>query len=260
MNIGLVQFSPTDDISENRSIAERRVRDVVDRGAELVILPEIWNVGYFNFSQYVEEAESIDGPTISLLADLADELDVYLHGGSIVEQAGEDYYNTSVLFDRSGDLRETHRKIHLFGYGSRETELITPGEPSPTIVDMPFGTVGLTTCYDLRFPMLFRRMGDIGVDIVLVTSAWPIARLTHWSLLLRTRAVENQTFLAASNLCGTVNETQLGGHSSVVDPWGTIVGAIGFDSGERVVEIDLSDVEAVRDEFPTLADRRLPSE
>lgn len=255
MRIASVQLEAGPNAEDNVANAEERIRDAADSGADLVVLPEIWNLGYFAFDNYAAGAEPIDGPTMSHLQSLADELDLHLHTGSIVEEDGDDFYNTSGLISPEGELLDTYRKIHTYGYGSREQELLTPGERVVTI-DTEFGTVGLVTCYDLRFPELFRALVDQGADLFLVTSAWPIPRLEHWLMLNRIRAVENQVFLASSNLVGQNQGVELAGHSLVVDPWATPLANAGFH--ERTVEanIDLGMVAEARDDFPALADRQ----
>lgn len=255
MRIASVQFTPRDDPEQNVARVEDRIRDAADRGADLVVLPEIWNLGYFAFDAYETGAEPIDGPTMTRLRSLADDLDVYLHTGSIVEADGDDLYNTSGLVSPEGELLDTYRKVHTYGYGSREQELLTPGERVVT-ADAAFGTVGLTTCYDLRFPELFRALVDQGAELFLVTSAWPIPRLEHWLMLNRLRAVENQVFLAAANLVGENRGVDLAGHSLVVDPWATPLANAGFHERTVVADVDMGMVGEARDDFPALADRR----
>jgi predicted amidohydrolase len=259
MQLGLIQLEAELNTDANVDRAEGYIRDAVSRGADLVLLPEIWNVGYFAFDKYATGAESIEGPTPTRMADLADELDVYLHAGSIVEESEEHLYNTSLLFGPNGERLGVYRKMHLFGYESEESKLLTPGERIVTI-DTDFGTVGMTTCYDLRFPELYRALRDQGADLFLITSAWPQARLDHWRLFNQTRAVEEQVFLAAANLVGTNQGEDLGGNSLVVDPWGVPRANGGFDEGVTTAEIELGKVKAVRDEFPTLADRHIDIE
>lgn len=256
MRVATVQFEVGADVDANLTTAESRIREAADAGADLVVLPEIWNVGYFAFDEYGSKAEPIDGPTMTRLGELADELGIYLHTGSIVERDGDNLYNTSGLIDPNGELLDTYRKIHLFGYESEESRLLTRGERIVAI-ETSLGTVGLTTCYDLRFPELYRALADAGVELFLITSAWPNARLEHWLLLNRIRALENQVFLAAANLCGSNNGVELAGQSLVVDPWGVPIANAG--SGERTAfaEIDLGEVSSTRETFPAFADRQL---
>ena len=167
------------------------------------------------------------------------------------DEAGR-LHNTSLLFDPDGTLVHTYRKVHLFGYGSREQELLAPGEQVGA-----HGTVALSTCYDLRFPELFRRQVDGGSQLFLVAAAWPLARLPHWQLLLRSRALENQSFLLACNAAGRQGAVELAGRSAVVDPWGEVVAEAGAGPEILTVEIDPDLAIRARKEFPALADRRL---
>ncbi|MFB6135847.1 MAG: carbon-nitrogen family hydrolase [Halobacteriaceae archaeon] len=259
MRVATVQFEPGPDADANVEAAVDRVREAARRGADLVVLPEVWNVGYFAFDAYEAGAEPLDGPTVTRLRDLAADLCVYLHTGSVVEADGEDRYNASALVSPDGELLDVYRKVHLFGYDSEERRLLTPGD-RVVAVDTDLGTVGLTTCYDLRFPELYRALVDEGAELLLVASAWPDARVEHWQLLTRTRAVESQAFLVAANLAGTNAGVDLAGRSVVVDPWG--VPRLDAGVGERVAlaDVDLSEVGAVREEFPALDDRRLDAD
>ena len=256
MQLALVQFDPGPDTDANVERATAFVREAASSGADLVVLPEIWNVGYFAFDEYETGAEPLDGPTVSRFRDLAAELDIHLHAGSIVERDGENLYNTNVLIGPDGDVLDTYRKIHLFGYESQESQLLTPGDRIVT-VDTELGTMGMVTCYDLRFPELFRAMRDDGADLVLVSSAWPHERLSHWLLLNRTRAMENQVFLAAANLVGENEGVRVAGNSLVVDPWG--IPRVNGGGEERLLqtEIDLTEAHEAREEFPVLDDRRI---
>ena len=260
MNVATVQLSARDDPEANRERAESRIRAAAADGADLVVLPEMWPVGYFAFDAYRDAAEPVPGPTTDRLAALAGELSIHLHGGSLIEcdSDGEDadLYNTSVLFGPDGTLLDTYRKIHLFGYDSEESELLTPGS-QPCAVDTDIGTVGLTTCYDLRFPELYRSLVDSGVEMLLVTSAWPRERIDHWHLFARTRAVENQAFLLAANLTGSIRGVELGGESVVVDPWGIERANAGTEAGSAHANVGLDEVRETRESFPALADRRL---
>jgi predicted amidohydrolase len=259
MRIATIQLEAQADSEDNVAVAEHRIHDAAERGADLVVLPEIWNLGYFAFDEYEEGAEAIDGPTMSRLQSLADELNIYLHTGSIVERNDDDLYNTSGLVSPSGELLDTYRKIHLYGYESEENELLTPGERIVAL-ETDLGTVGMTTCYDLRFPELYRVLADRGVELLLITSAWPIPRLEHWLMLNRLRAVENQVFLAAANLVGENRGVTLAGHSLVVDPWATPLANAGFHERTVIADIDVEMVGEAREDFPALHDRRIDLE
>ncbi|WP_135827059.1 carbon-nitrogen family hydrolase [Halorussus ruber] len=252
-------------VEANRERAEEAVAEAADRGADLVALPEIFNVGYFSFDAYQRAAEPLDGPTLSRIADAAREHGVGVLAGSIVEDlaetesvetpADEGLANTSVLFDRDGGRLAVYRKHHLFGYESAEAQMLVPGE-NLGIGEFEEATIGMTTCYDLRFPELYRSIAAEGADLVLVPSAWPYPRVEHWKLLPRARAVENQFFVATINGSGDFEEASLLGRSTVYDPWGTTLASTGDDPALVVTDVDLSRVESVREEFPAWHDRR----
>ncbi|GAB4255663.1 MAG: carbon-nitrogen family hydrolase [Deferrisomatales bacterium] len=224
------------------------------RGADLIVLPEIWNVGFMSFDRYVAEAEDPGGPTLTALRAAAREVGAYLHSGSFVERDGGRFYNSSYLISPQGELLGSYRKIHLFGYESEETRILTPGDRDQVIAT-PIGTFGLATCYDLRFPELFRRMTDRGAQLFLVCSAWPYPRLEHWIMLNRVRALENQCFLVSANAVGLNRGSRFVGHSMAVDPWGVILASGGDEEVVLRTEVDLAAVAAAREKFPALADR-----
>ena len=224
--------------------------------ADLILLPEIWPIGFFSFDRYHLDGESIEGPTVAAFRRKAAARNCHIHMGSLVIKEGGHHYNTSVLISPTGEVISGYRKIHLFGYQSEETRLLTPGT-EPAVVNLPWGRCGLSTCYDLRFPELFRLMLDRGATMFLVTSAWPMARLEAWRLFNRARAHENLAFLVSCNSAGLNGGTRLAGHSMVVDPWGRIVAEGGDDEGLVVAEIDPELADRARAEFPALADRKL---
>ncbi|WP_265110592.1 carbon-nitrogen family hydrolase [Halosolutus halophilus] len=236
------------------------------RGADLVALPELFNVGYFAFDRYERQSEPFEGETFTRLREAAADHGIAVLAGSIVEDvaatesvatpADEGLANTAALFDGDGDLQLVYRKHHLFGYESAESDLLVPGECVETAEIGPF-TVGVTTCYDLRFPELYRRLVDSGADLVLVPSAWPYPRIEHWQTLSRARAIENQCFVATINGSGEFEDATLLGRSTVYDPWGVPIASSGDDPALVLADVDLDAVTAVRDEFPALRDRRL---
>lgn len=259
MNIASVQL----EIKDNESKIERidRVESMITslKGQDLIILPETWATGYFTFDRYMEESEEINGSFVQRFASIAKEMNVYLFTGSFIEKNNGKYYNTSVLLGPNGKLIGTYRKIHLFRYGSREGEILTKGNET-TVVDTEFGKMGLSTCYDLRFPELYRREVDLGAKIFLVTSAWPHRRLEHWKLFNSARALENQCFLISSNCVGDTQGVLLGGHSRVVDPWGIVVASAGDEETILKTEIDPTQIDHIRDIFPNLKHRVLTSQ
>lgn len=224
-------------------------------GSDLVILPEIWNVGFMSFDRYLSEAEDCNGQTLTRLRESAKKTGVYLHTGSFVVKIDGNYYNSSYLISPEGEVLANYLKIHLFGYNSKETQILTPGD-TVAVVETPLAKIGLATCYDLRFPELFRAMAEQGAEIFLVCSAWPYPRLEHWLMLNRVRALENQCFLMSSNSVGLNRGIQFVGHSMVIDPWGTILAGAGDTEMIIKSEIDLAELKTARQQFPAWADRK----
>jgi predicted amidohydrolase len=252
------------DVEGNVERAVDAVSRAADDGADLVVLPEIFNIGYFAFDRYERAAEPLAGETFGRLADAAAEHGVGLLAGSIVEDlavtdaptpADSGLANTQALFDRDGQRLAVYRKHHLFGYESAEAELLVPGE-SLGVAEFEGFTVGMTTCYDLRFPELYRDIAEAGATLVLVPSAWPYPRVEHWQLLPRARAVENQLYVATCNGSGAFEDAELCGRSTVYDPWGTLLASSDDDPTTVTVEVDPARVAAVREEFPAWHDRR----
>lgn len=255
MKIASIQMSVGD---ESKAERLERAEKLLQRakGADLVILPEIWNVGYFCFDRYESESEPIDGPTFQRVSSIARQHGFYLHMGSFVESRGGKLYNTSLLIDRLGKPIGTYRKVHLFGYGSKESQILSRGS-EVVVVETELGKIGMSTCYDLRFPELFRKMTDRGAELFLVASGWPYPRLEHWLMFNRIRAIENTAFLASSNCVGINRGARFCGHSMIVDPWGVIISSGGDEESIVRAEIDISRVSAIRKEFPALSDRVL---
>lgn len=254
MKIASIQLSVVEnDKNATLKKAEQAIESCSD--VDLIMLPEIWNVGFMSFDRYISEAEEINGPTVDLMKNLAVSKGVFLHTGSFVEKDEDNYYNTSLLLSPEGDVLGKYRKIHLFGYNSLETQILTPGS-SISVVDTPFGKIGMATCFDLRFPELFRAMVDRGVQYFLVCSAWPYPRIEAWIMLNRVRALENQAYLISSNSCGINGQSQFAGHSMVVDPWGTILAGAGDDEMTVYCQVQPDRIEQARSTFPGLAGRR----
>ena len=224
------------------------------RGADLILLPELWNIGFLDFGRYHSESEPIDGFTASAISEKAKSLGAYVFSGSFVESRGDKFYNTSVLFNRDGKNLGQYSKMHLFTYKSREPELLTRGTEI-AVVETEFGKMGLSTCYDLRFPELYRKMMEMGAEFFLVTSGWPYPRLEPWNTFNMARAIENVCFLISSNSSGLQKGERFLGHSQIVDPFGVVVA--GSDFRETIIraDIDPQAVKRAREDFPVLNDR-----
>lgn len=254
-------------VERNVDRAVEAIETAAENGAECVALPEIFDVGYFAFDVYSRYAQPLGGETHRRLRAAAIENETAVLAGTVVEDleasaaagesvpASEGLANTAVLFDSDGERRLVYRKQHLFGYGSAESELLVPGEETPT-AELCGHTVGVTTCYDVRFPELYRRLLDADATMVLVPSAWPYPRVEHWKLLPRARAVENLLYVGAVNGSGTIDGSGFVGRSTVYDPWGTPVAASDDEPTIVYADCPTGRVERVRSEFPALDDRR----
>lgn len=223
---------------------------------QAIMLPEIWGTGFFNFDRYQAESEALEGETYNRLAPYAEKIGCYLLAGSIIEQDGGAYYNTTLIIGPDGSLCGSYRKIHLFGYQSMESQILTAGSEIYTL-RTKYGAWGFSTCYDLRFPELYRKMSESGVEIIFVVAAWPLARLDHWLLLSRCRALENLSYLVACNCVGYMAGQTFGGNSLAVDPWGEVIVRAGTEEELLTIDIDPQQPAAVRTAFPALGDRKI---
>ncbi|HYJ14623.1 MAG TPA: carbon-nitrogen hydrolase family protein [Candidatus Limnocylindria bacterium] len=260
-----VQMVATDDKAANLAEAEHWLREAVHQGARLAVLPEvfIWR-GSKKFERVF--AEPIPGPTSDKLAGLARELKIHLVGGSILEEipANPKAYNTSLLFDPSGSLIAAYRKIHLFdvdlanGASLRESETRAHGG-DVVVAQTELGALGLSVCYDLRFPELYRRLADRGAQLIFAPSAFTaFTGRAHWETLVRARAIENQAYVIAADQFGkSAKSFECHGHSMIVDPWGTILAELADGPGVVMAEIDLDRLANVRAELPALEHRKL---
>jgi deaminated glutathione amidase len=262
MRAAAIQLNSTADKARNLERAGALVSRASRAGAELAVLPEKWNL-LGGPDQIVAGAEPIDGPSLSAAAGWARDLGVALVAGSIAELVdGEDRpFNTSCLFDRHGDLVATYRKIHMFdvdvgGVSYRESEAEQPGNEIVT-GDIGGVGIGLTVCYDLRFPELYRILAVRGAGVLTVPSAF--TRETgrdHWEVLVRARAIENQAFVIAANQHGDAPPHYVSyGRSMIADPWGVVLAQAPDGEGYAIADLDFARLERIRSELPSLANR-----
>ena len=263
MRAAAVQLNSREDKQRNLEVAERLVRAAARDGAELVCLPEKWNL-LGGSEALVGGAEPLDGPSLSAARTWARELGIHLVAGSIAERVeGHDLlFNTSVLIGPHGDDVATYRKIHMFdvevgGVTYRESEHEEGGEE---IVSAPLGELelGLTVCYDLRFPELYRILAVRGARIITVPSAFTQATgRDHWEVLLRARAIENQAFMVAADQFGEAPPHYNSyGRSAIVDPWGVVLAMAPDEECFVAANLDLEAQERIREKLPALANRR----
>jgi predicted amidohydrolase len=257
VRVALLQLRVDD--SEPASTRIARVLDLVraQAGADLVVLPELWVPGAFGYSGYEASATALPGGVIDALSLVAREIGAHVLAGTIIERHGSDLHNTAVLIGPAGDIVHTYRKVHLFGFDHGEATFLTAGDVVSTYALPELTTLGMTTCYDLRFPELYRLLLDQGAKLFVIPTGWPAARLEHWQVLTRARALENQVFLIGCNQVGMQEGVELAGHSVVIDPWGQVIAEAGTEEEVLTVDLDLALVAKIRDEFPVLRDRRL---
>jgi predicted amidohydrolase len=257
VRVSLIQIAVGDaePVEARRTRVARLVRE--QQGSDLVVLPELWHVGAFAFDSFGTHAETLDGPTAEAMAEAARDARVWLHAGSIAERDPSGaLFNTSLVLSPEGELVRTYRKIHRFGFDKGEAVLMSAGTELVT-VPLPETTLGLATCYDLRFPELFRSLVDAGAQTLVVPAGWPERRLAHWTLLARARAVEDQSYVLACGTAGTHAGVPQAGHSLVVDPWGEVLAEAGHREEVLTVDLDMGRVGRTREEFPALKDRVL---
>jgi predicted amidohydrolase len=265
LNVAAVQLSSGSDVAHNVDEAERLVNVAADRGAQYVQLPE-----YFNFlgpfSGFEGAAESIPGATTNRMARLAASRAVTLHLGSLLETSpvkGK-FYNTSVLIGPSGDILATYRKIHLFDVNvpgaivHRESDVITPGKEI-VVARLTDYELGLSICFDVRFPELYRKLALAGADVIAIPAAFnAVTGRAHWDLLVRARAIENHAFVVAAAQAGTTTDgIATYGHSLIVDPWGEVLAEATSDGPEIVMAaLDLREVARRREQIAFMDFRR----
>jgi len=267
--VAAVQFAAGTDVKANLQKVGELVALAASRGAGLVVLPENLALMGLRDTDKLQYAEvEGDGPIQDFLADLAIAHKVWLVGGTIpIASSSGKVRAASLVLDDSGAIVGRYDKIHLFdvdvpgsGEQYRESETIDPGD-TPLVLDTPFGRLGVTVCYDLRFPELYRQLEDAGAEIFAVSAAFTYKTgAAHWEVLLRARAVENLAYVIASAQGGVhENGRETYGNSMIVDPWGTVLARIGTEPGIVVAEINLHQQQRRRELFPALSHRRLDS-
>jgi predicted amidohydrolase len=263
VRVAAVQMRCGPERSENLERAAALVAAAVGEGAELVVLPELFAVLGRDAAMRAA-AEPLDGPTLAWGREQARAHGVHLVVGSFVERDGDELFNTSCLVGPDGDLVAAYRKVHLFDVGvagasTRESATFSAG-PGPVVAPLGAGPLlGLTVCYDLRFPELYRIEALLGARIVTVPAAFTRATgEPHWELLLRARAVEDQVGVVAAAQWGSSPDGILRhGHALVVDPWGRVLADAGpEDDGLAVADLDDAELTSVRERLPSLANRR----
>lgn len=265
MRVAVCQLNSRDDQPTNLAAARGLLESAAAGGAALAVLPEY--VDYLGVADRLPDPEPVDGSVGRFFADAARELGIWVVVGSFHEQGPdpEHTYNTCLVFDRQGELAASYRKIHLYDVeipgrvSYRESSNVAPGTDL-VVVDCEGVRVGLSICYDLRFPELYRGLAvDGGAQVLLVPAAFMLhTGRDHWEVLLRARAIENQCYVLAAGQIGSHDPGRTCfGRSMVVDPWGTVVAQAPDTTGVVFADLDLPRLETIRTELPSLANRRL---
>lgn len=263
IRIALCQMNVVDNKEENLNKASLMIAESVNENADFIVLPEMFNCPYSNdkFIEYCEEEN--DSPTLTRISALAREHKIYILAGSIPEKEGNNLFNTSYLFDKSGNIIAKHRKMHLFDIDVKdritfkESDVLTAGNDF-TIADTEFGKIGIGICYDIRFPELARIMVENGALILFYPGAFNMTTgPAHWELLFKSRALDNQVYCVG--VAPALNEDasyHSFGHSIITNPWGDIIAEA--DTKEELIigEIDLSEIKKIREELPLLKNKR----
>lgn len=264
MKVGIIQLKVCSDKQVNMDKACRRVHTLAQKGADMVVLPEMFNCPY-DSSFFPAYAEPEGGECYRRLSQCAKENSIYLVGGSMPERDSKGrLYNTCYIFDRSGRLIGKHRKMHLFdidvegGQRFKESATLSPGD-NITVFNTEFGLMGVVICYDLRFPELSRLMVDKGAKVIIVPAAFNMTTgPAHWELLFRQRAVDNQVFSIGAAPARDYEGPYVSyGNSIAVSPWGDVIGRLDEKENELVMDMDLNMVDKIRNQLPLLKHRRL---
>jgi deaminated glutathione amidase len=265
VRLAVCQLNAREDRASNLAVARELLGRAKEAGADLAVLPEFTD--YLGPAAGLPAPEPVDGSYAKWFGELAAEHRMWVLAGSFHERGTDDArtFNTSLIFDRTGGLAAAYRKIHLYDVeipgrvSYHESRSVAPGD-EPVVVDIEGVRVGLSICYDLRFPELYRRLAIDGARLLLVPAAFMLhTGRDHWEVLLRARAIENQCYVAAAAQIGNHEPGRTCyGRSMIVDPWGTILAQAPDEIGVTVADLDLDRLARIRQELPSLANRRLP--
>lgn len=231
---------------------EAYLNEAAANGAETIVLPEMWNTGYALTE--LEELADSDERTLEFLQDFAKRHGVNIVGGSVSTKKQDGFYNTMYVVDKTGNLVSEYDKTHRFGLMDEHIYL-EEGEGLGTF-ELDGTVCGGVICYDIRFPEWIRTQALNGAKVIFVPAEWPEARVDHWRILLQARAIENQCFIVAVNRIGSDPKNEFAGSSMVIAPWGEIRLDMAKQEGIGYADIDLAEVESVRERIPVFADRR----
>lgn len=263
VKLALCQMNVVDNKSQNIAKAVDMIKIASENKADIIVLPEMFNCPYSN-NKFIEYAEGRqDGETLNAISKTAKKLGTYVVAGSIPELDEGKIYNSSFVFDRNGEIIAVHRKVHLFdidvpgGITFKESNTLSAGN-KVTVVDTEFCKIGIAICYDMRFPELFRLMALKGAELIIIPAAFNmVTGPAHWELTIRTRALDNQVYMAVASPARNTKASYVAyGHSMVSNPWGSVMGRASENEEIIYVDIDLNEVDRIRNELPLLKHRR----
>lgn len=253
--LAIQMSSITGDKWENFSKIVDLIEKNIKKGTDIIVLPEVWTVGW-KPSEFKDSAEDLnDSETIEFLSELAIKYNVNIIGGSFITKKDSKYYNSCPVINRDGELVATYDKMHLFSYyGCDEGKFIENGE-KPVLIEIDGAKIGLTICYDIRFPEIYRTYRRAGADLLINMAAWPLSRATHWEALTKARAIENQCFMVALTQSGLIegNDWNLG-HSRIIDYNGEIISEIKEGEGAILADIKFKEMYEFRKKCTVLLD------
>ena len=241
------------DVQANLSKCQAMLERCAENKADFAVLPEMWLTGY-SFRNLLDLAREHTPAALENMSTLAKKYGMNIMAGSFPEADGDHVYNTAYVFDRNGAIAEKYRKIHLFSYTGEE-RFIAGGDALPRLIHSDDGAYGVTICYDIRFPEVFRPLGIQGAEMIFVPAQLPHPRLNHWRILLLARAIENQAFVIGCNRVGHVKKLSYFGHSMIIDPWGEVLAEGNEEEDLLMSELDLDQVAEVREKMTVYQDR-----
>ena len=254
LKVSIVQMSvKAENPISNREKAKSLIRNAAIEKPDIIILPEMWTTGFH--LNNINEISDIDGrPTLDMLRDLAKKNNINIISGSFANIMKEKIYNSAFVVNRKGEIVADYNKIHLFKM-MQENQYFTGGNEICTF-EIEGVQCGLIICYDLRFPELARKLAVHGIKILFVPAQWPVARIEHWVILLRARAIENQIFIVACNVAGEFEEDIFNGNSMIISPLGEVIDVFDYREQHKSFDIDVNMINLVRSRINYIADRR----
>ncbi len=241
------------DLKSNLEKAFKMIEKAANKGANFVVLPEMWPTG-FDYETLQKLPASYVDEVLGLLGDLSARYSLYIISGSLCEPAEGQFFNTSIIIDPSGKPMGQYRKVHLFK-DMGEQDFFTPGTEIPTF-DTKFAKIGIAICYDIRFPELFSALSTAGAQMIFVPAEFPRPRIEHWQTLLRARAIENQLFVIGCNRVGKAGTREYFGHSTLIGPYGEIIDELEEDEDILTESIELDKIREIRENLPSFNERR----